>query len=157
MRSQHGFTFIELVITAAILAVLATAAVPMIELSLQRNKEQELRIALRQIREAIDAYKKAADEGKIALRADETGYPRKLEELVAGVEDIRSPDKRKMYFLRRLPPDPMFEGRIETAVQTWGKRSYESSAEAPREGRDIFDVYSFSKRKGLNGIAYDQW
>jgi general secretion pathway protein G len=157
MRRQFGFTFIELVITAAILGVLAAAAMPMIELSLQRGKEQELRLALRQIREAIDAYKKAVDEGRVAVQADESGYPRRLEELAAGVEDIKSADKRKIYFLRRLPADPMFEGRTAIAAETWGKRSYDSSADAPREGRDVFDVYSSSKRKGLNGIAYDQW
>ena len=157
MQHERGFTFIELVITVAILGVLAAAAMPMIELSLQRGKEQELRLALRQIREAIDAYKKAADEGKIARQADESGYPRRLEELSAGVEDIKDPGKRKIYFLRRLPADPMFEGRTEAAAETWGKRSYESSPDAPKEGRDVFDVYSLSKRKGLNGIAYDQW
>lgn len=157
MKRERGFTFIELVITVAILGVLAAAAMPMIELSLQRGKEQELRLSLRQIREAIDAYKKAADEGRIARQADESGYPRRLEELSAGVEDIRDPGKRKIYFLRRLPPDPMFAGQAEFAAETWGKRSYESSADAPKEGRDVFDVYSLSKRKGLNGIAYDQW
>jgi general secretion pathway protein G len=157
MQRQRGFTFIELVITAAILGVLAAAAMPMIELSLQRSKEQELRLALRQMREAIDAYKKAVDEGRIARQADENGYPRRLEELSAGVEDLKHPGKRKIYFLRRLPADPMFEGRTEIAAETWGKRSYESSPDAPKEGRDVFDVYSLSKRKGLNGIAYDQW
>lgn len=157
MRRERGFTFIELVITAAILGVLAAAAMPMIELSLQRGKEQELRLALRQMREAIDAYKKAADEGKIARQADESGYPRRLEDLSAGVEDLKHPGKRKIYFLRRLPADPMFEGQAEAAAETWGKRSYESSPDAPKEGRDVFDVYSLSKRKGLNGIAYDQW
>lgn len=157
MRRERGFTFIELVITVAILGVLAAAAMPMIELSLQRAKEQELRMALRQIREAIDAYKKAADEGKIARQADESGYPRRLEELSAGVEDLKSPGKRKIYFLRRLPADPMFGGRTEVAAETWGKRSYESSPDEPKEGRDVFDVYSLSQRKGLNGITYDQW
>jgi general secretion pathway protein G len=157
MRQERGFTFIELVITVAILGVLAAAAMPMIELSLQREKEQELRLALRQIREAIDAYKKAADEGKIARQADESGYPKRLEELALGVEDIKTPGKRKIYFLRRVPADPMFEGQAETAAATWGKRSYESPPDAPREGRDVFDVYSLSRRKGLNGIAYDQW
>ncbi len=157
MVRSSGFTFIELMITAAILGVLAVAAMPMIELSIQRTKEQELRLALRQIREAIDAYKRAADEGRIAREVDDSGYPKQLEQLEAGVEDIKDPGKRKIYFLRRLPADPMFEGQAEHAAQTWGKRSYESSADAPREGRDVFDVYSLSKRQGLNGIAYDRW
>lgn len=157
MQRERGFTFVELVVTAAILGVLAAAAMPMIELSLQRGKEQELRLAVRQIREAIDAYKKASDEGKIPRQVDESGYPKRLEDLAAGVENAKDVNKRKIYFLRRIPADPMFEGRTSTAAATWGKRSYESSAEAPREGRDVFDVYSLSKRKGLNGIPYNQW
>lgn len=157
LQRQSGFSFIELVITAAILGVLATAAMPLIELSLQRGKEQELRIALRKIRTAIDAYKTASDEGKIQKKVDESGYPKRLEDLVIGVEDAKDVNKKKMYFLRRLPPDPMFEGVAATAAETWGKRSYQSSADDPKEGPDVFDVYSLSKRKGLNGIPYHQW
>jgi general secretion pathway protein G len=156
-KRQSGFTFIELVITVAILGVLVAAATPMLELTLQRSKEQELRLALRQIREAIDAYKKAADEGRIVKKVDESGYPHKLEELASGIEDTQDPKKRKIYFLRRLPADPMFEGETANAASTWGKRSYESSADQPREGQDVFDVYSLSKRKGLNGIPYRDW
>jgi general secretion pathway protein G len=157
VRREGGFTFIELVITAAILGVLAAAAMPLLELSIQRTKEQELRIALRQIREGIDAYKKAVDEGKVQKLVDESGYPKRLEDLASGVEDVKDVKKRKIYFMRRLPADPMFEGSVSNAAATWGKRSYESSAEDPKEGRDVFDVYSLSKGKGLNGIPYNQW
>lgn len=157
MHRERGFTFIELVITAAILGVLAAAAMPMLELSIQRTKEQELRIALRQIREAIDAYKKAVDEGKIQKLVDDSGYPKRLEDLAGGMENIQDANKRKIYFLRRLPADPMYEGTAPSAAATWGKRSYESSAEEPRPGKDVFDVYSLSKGKGLNGIPYNQW
>lgn len=157
VHRERGFTFIEMVITAAMLGVLAAAAMPMLELSIQRTKEQELRIALRQIREGIDAYKKAVDEGRIQKIVDESGYPKRLEDLVSGVENVQDANKRKIYFLRRLPADPMFEGSASSAAATWGKRSYESSAEEPREGRDVFDIYSLSKGKGLNGIPYNQW
>ena len=157
MRSQGGFTFIELVMTAAILGILAAAAMPLLELTIQRNKEQELRIALRQIREGIDAYKRAVDEGKIAKQVDESGYPKRLEDLAAGVEDVKDANRKKIYFLRRLPADPMFSGNASSAAATWGKRSYESGPDDPREGREVFDVYSLNKGKGLNGIPYNQW
>jgi general secretion pathway protein G len=160
-RRSAGFSFIELIITAAILALLATTAMPMIELTVQHVREQELRTSLRHIREAIDAYKKAADEGKIEkdeLEFD-SGYPKTLESLVNGVPDITDAEgKRKLYFLRRIPPDPMYEGTAETApAQTWGKRSYASAAEAPQEGKDVFDVFSKSNRLGLNGAPYNAW
>jgi len=163
-RSCHGgFTLIELMVVLTIMAILATAAMPLRELVIQREKEQELRTALRQIRNAIDAYKQAVDDGRIEKKEDESGYPPMLEDLVIGVPDIKSTDKKVIYFLRRLPRDPMFEdldvaGIEETpAADTWGKRSYESSAENPQEGDDVFDVYSRSEAIGLNGIEYYKW
>ncbi|MCB1948882.1 type II secretion system protein [Nitrosomonas sp.] len=160
---HSGFTLIELMIVLAIMAVLATAAMPLRELSVKREKEHELRVALRQIRNAIDAYKQAVDDGHIEKKADESGYPSVLEDLVRGVPDIKSAEPKNIYFLRRLPRDPMFEdmdvaGIEQTpAAETWGLRSYESSAENPKEGDDVFDVYSLSDAVGLNGIEYSKW
>src|SRR5260221_2760081 len=95
----QGFTLIELVITVAIVALLASVALPVTELTVQRVKEQELRRTLRQIRDAIDAYKQASDEGRIRKSVGDSGYPRKLEELVEGLDDQQSPKKQKIYFL----------------------------------------------------------
>jgi len=152
----RGFTLIEMVITVAIVGILASAIVPVTQLAVQRVKEQELRDGLRQIRGAIDAYKKAVDEGRVVRRADETGYPRTLDRLVDGVEDLKTPDKKKIYFLRRMPSDPFAEPG-QTGGETWGKRSYASPPDAPAEGDDVFDVYSRSDRVGLNGLAYREW
>lgn len=154
--ARGGFTLVELVVTVAIVGVLATVTLPLAQLTVQRHKEQDLRLALRQIREAIDAYKRAADEGRIARRADESGYPRTLNALVAGVEDAKQLDRRKIYFLRRLPRDPFADGGSD-AAQTWGKRSYASAPDAPSEGADVYDVYSLAAGAGLNGVPYRIW
>jgi general secretion pathway protein G len=153
---MKGFTLIELVVTVAIIAVLASVALPLNELVAQRAQEQDLRRALRDLREAIDAYKQAADEGRVARRSGESGYPHRLEELVAGVEDQRNPRKDKIYFLRRLPRDP-FAAEDAAAADTWGKRSYASPPEDPRAGDDVFDVFSLSRATGLNGKPYREW
>ncbi|MFO7578694.1 type II secretion system protein [Nitrosomonas halophila] len=153
----RGFTLVELMIVVAIMAILASAAMPLQEMAVKREKERELRVALRQIRTAIDAYKLAADEGQVEKKADETGYPRKLEDLDMGVPDIKDPNKKKIYFMRRLPRDPMFQDSDVPAAETWGKRSYGSAPDSPEEGDDVYDIYSFSERVGLNGIPYNQW
>lgn len=153
---KNGFTLIELLVTVAIVAILASVAMPLLELSSQRVKEQELRQSLRDIRTAIDAYKQAVDEGRIQRSLDQSGYPPKLSALVDGTTDARSPAQKKIYFLRRIPKDP-FAADAEDGESSWGKRSYDSSSEAPREGRDIFDVYSLSERIGLNGVPYREW
>lgn len=153
---MRGFTLIELVVTVAIVGILAAAALPLTQIAAQRAKEQELHAALRQLRTAIDAYKLAADAGVIEKKADASGYPPALEALVAGVENIKQPERPRIYFLRRLPRDPFAEDGVG-AADSWGKRSYESPPEAPREGRDVFDVYSRSNGVGLNGTAVRDW
>ena len=156
-NTQTGFTLIEMAVTLAIVALLSTVALPMTELAVQRSKEQELRADLRIIRSAIDAYKQAWDEGRIATSLEKTGYPESLETLVEGVDDISSPEKRKIYFLRRIPRDPFSTDPTLTAAQTWGKRSYASSADDPQEGDDVYDVYTTAHGKDLRGIPYRDW
>lgn len=162
-KNQNGFTLIELMIVIAIMAILASVAMPLRELMVTREKEQILRTGLRQIRGALDAYKQAADEGRIMKIEGKSGYPARLEDLFVGVRDLKSSEKKYIYFLRRLPRDPMFKefnvtGVERTAdVDTWGKRSYDSAYDKPREGDDVFDVFSRSELVGLNGIPYNKW
>ena len=156
-KSGRGFTLIELVVTVAIVGILAMAAMPMMEMTAKRQKESELRFALRELRGGIDAYRRAVNEGKIEKKVDESGYPHRLEDLVRGVENILDPNKGKLFFLRRLPRDPFSDDPTLTAAQTWGKRSYASPPDAPLEGADVFDIYSLSSASGLNGIPYREW
>ena len=156
-RALRGFTIIEMVVTVAIIGLLASVALPLAELTVQRGKEQELRRSLREIRMAIDEYKKAADEGRVAKAADASGYPPSLEVLVQGVPAAKDPAKRPIYFLRRLPRDPLHEGNSDAAADTWGVRSYDSPPDAPREGKDVFDVYSRAAGTGINGVPYREW
>jgi general secretion pathway protein G len=152
-----GFTLIELVITVAIVAVLASVALPLHELVMQRSKEQDLRRALREIREAIDAYKEASDEGRIPKRIGESGYPKRLADLVEGVVDEKSPRKERIYFLRRLPRDPLASDPERAPADTWGKRAYASPPNEPSDGEDVFDVYSLATGNGINGRPYREW
>lgn len=154
---QKGFTFIELMITLAIMATLAMVAVPMAQVAVQREKERTLRAGLIEIREAIDAYKKAADSGRIKLGIGDSGYPKKLEELVEGVPDERSTTRQNMYFLRRMPRDPFSTREEQRAADTWAKRAYSSPPDNPSEGSDVFDVSSRSDLVGLNGVPLKQW
>lgn len=156
MKSD-GFTLIELVVTVAIVGLLATVAMPLVQLTAKRDKEHELRVALRDIRTAIDAYKRAADQGRIEQEADATGFPPSLELLVTGVEDATNPDHKKIYFMRRMPRDPFFPDASVDAVTTWGVRSYVSPAEDPQPGNDVYDVYSMANGHALDGSAYRDW
>lgn len=147
---MKGFTLIELLITVAIIALLATVAMPLAEVTVQRGKEADLRHSLREVRDAIDSYKRAVDEGKIEKALDKSGYPPTLAALVEGAVDKKDPKGGRMYFLRRIPNDPI-------TGQAWGLRAYASPADSPQAGQDVFDVYSRSDQVGLNGIAYKEW
>ncbi|MDP9877273.1 general secretion pathway protein G [Variovorax boronicumulans] len=157
MKSSRGFTLIEMMVTVVLVGILASVVVPLTEMTIQRGREQDLRMALREIRGAIDAYKRAGDEGRIYRSATTTGYPETLDVLVEGEPDLKDPAKRKIYFLRRVPRDPLNPDTKLAPAATWGKRAYASEADRPKEGDDVYDVYSTSKRIGLNGLPYAQW
>jgi general secretion pathway protein G len=145
-----GFTLIELLIVVAIVALLASVAAPLAELGWQRGKEQDLRHALREIRGAIDAHKRAAEDGQIEKKADASGFPESLAVLVDGVPGKADAKGSKIYFLRRIPKDPI-------SGEDWGLRSYASPADSPQAGKDVYDVYSRSDDIGLNRIPYRDW
>jgi general secretion pathway protein G len=158
LTGSRGFTLIELMMTVAIIGLLVTVALPMAELTVQRHKEQELRTSLREIRNAIDAYKQAMEDGRVQGGRNLSGYPPTLQVLVDGIADARSPDGKTMiYFLRRVPRDPFASDPALSNEETWGKRSYASSADNPEAGEDVFDVYTLAAGKGLNGIEYRKW
>ena len=152
----RGFTLIELLITVAILAMLAGGAMTFADIAVKRSREHELRAALREIRLAIDAYKAATDAGRVKKASDESGYPPTLFALTEGVSDATKPNAAKLYFLRRLPRDPMADASLP-ADATWGLRSYDSEPDNPRPGRDVFDVYSLSPKTSLGGRPYREW
>src|SRR5437773_7912571 len=133
---KQGFTLIEVLITAAIVATLASIALPLSELAAQRSKETELRRVLQQIRDALDAYKRASDEGRILRSADQSGYPPNLVALVEGVADVKSPSRATIYFLRRIPRDPLYADTTTPAERTWGLRGYESPPTDPKRSEE---------------------
>lgn len=149
----HGYTLVELLAVLAILSILAMGAAPLAELATQRQKEQALRDALWEIRGALDAYKRAVDNGQVPRAPGGSGYPPSLAALVDGV---RGGQGQILYFLRRLPRDP-FAPADGSAEATWALRSYDSPPEAPRPGVDVFDVQSRSGRVGSNGVPLKDW
>lgn len=146
-----------MLVTLALLAAMATIVVPLAQVHSQRQREQELRLALREIRGAIDAYKKAVEAGRIATSAASSGYPPSLELLVEGVQDQKDPKGRKIYFLRRIARDPFNDDTSIKESESWGLRAYASEPDEPAEGDDVYDVFSRSKLVGLNGVPYRQW
>ena len=152
----QGFTLIEMLVVLTLMAILAGAARPLLELSVQRSREYALRQALRTVRTALDAYKKAVELGTVAKSAEDSGYPPSLNALVAGVPDAKAVDGKKIYFLRRLPRDPFAEASLP-AAETWGLRAADSPPEEPRPGRDVFDIYSRSERRALDGTKVRDW
>lgn len=148
---MKGFTLIEMLIAVAIVALLATVALPLAEVTVQRNKEADLRRSLRDLRGAIDAYKRAVDEGRVEKQADRSGFPPTLDVLAEGVKDLKNPkSEAKIVFLRRVPRDPL-------TGEKWGLRSYASSADSPQAGDDVYDVFTKSGAVGLNGVPYKEW
>jgi general secretion pathway protein G len=165
--SQRGFTLIELVITLALVGIMALAIVPFSELIVQRQKEQQLSTALREIRTALDAYKDSSDVGLIDREANASGYPPSLTVLVTGVKNAKDPAGGLLMFLRHVPRDPFFTGEPDTAAEdTWNVRAYGQPPDgAATDGpslngeasTDVFDVSSKSDRVGINGVPYKQW
>lgn len=154
-RSARGFSLIELVVVLGLLGVLAMAVLPLAEMSQVRDKERELKRALWEIRDAIDAYKRAADAGEVAGAGGGSKYPPNLEILAEGVPDIKQGGQPR-FFLRRVPRDPFAPDAVEPA-KSWGLRSHASTAANPMPGVDVYDVYSRSERLGLNGVPLRQW
>jgi len=152
VKPQGGFTLLELVVTATVLLILASAVVPLARNGFKRQQELELRRSLREMRMAIDDYKKQAEQQKIkAPPAEANFYPESLELLVEGVPATGS-ISRKIRFLRRLPVDP-FNGKAE-----WGLRSTSDDANSTSwGGGHVYDVYSLSQGTGMNGIPYREW
>ena len=148
MKSERGFTLLELIIATAILVVLSSMAVPLARLTIQREKERRLRTDLWEMRDAIDRYKDAADRGGFQIKVDSQGYPPDLETLVKGV-DVQG---KKVRFLRKIPVDPM------TGNTEWGLRSMQDDADSDSwGGQSVFDVYTKSQGTGLDGTKYKDW
>jgi general secretion pathway protein G len=155
MRSQAGYTFVELLVVSAIVMLLASAVMPLARVTATRQREAELRRALRDIRTAIDKFKDAADAQQIAtleIKAGSEGYPADLEVLVDGVRVQNDATGRKLKFLRRVPVDPM------TRSSDWGKRSYQDDPDSTRwGGQNVFDVYTTFEGTALDGTKYRDW
>ena len=143
---------VELIVSFTIMALLTTMAVPLAAYKVKRDKERELRYALREIRKAIDAYKDASLANKIDVKLGTEGYPESLEILVQGVKMSQSPDGKVIKFLRRIPMDPM------TGTYDWGKRSMQDDPKSQSwGGQNVFDVYTKSTERARDGTPYAEW
>lgn len=160
---SRGFTFIELVITLALVGLLSMFALPLYEMTTTRMKESELRQALRTIRVGIDAYKAATDAGSLSREVGESGYPPSLEKLTEPLDLLGKRDlsgtiaSQRMVILRQLPRDPFSTDPAIPAAQTWNTRAYASRPDETQSGSDVFDVSSKSSRSALDGTAYSSW
>ena len=151
-NGQAGLTLVELIVAVALLALLSTIALPLARVQIKRERERELRLALREIRTAIDRYKEAADRGMFQVKLGTEGYPPDLEVLVEGVELANSPEGKRLKLLRRIPKDPM------TNSTEWGLRSYQDSPDSLSwGGQNVFDVYTQSQDIALDGTRYSEW
>lgn len=157
--TQRGFTLIELLVSLAIVALLATVALPLAQVVQARAKEAELRANLRVIRQALDAYKAAGDSGLIDKTAGASGYPASLDVLTTGVKRSAAFGFSAQPFivLRRVPRDPFFEDATVPNALTWNTRSYSSKPDNPQPGEDVFDVSSKSSKRALDGSRYGDW
>ena len=152
LRRQRGLTLMELIVATAILLILSTAALPLARVRLRRAQEADLRLALREIRTAIDRYKDASDLGKVQIELGTEGYPKDMESMVEGVTIVNSPTEMKLRVLRRIPRDPM------TNSTDWGLRSYQDEPDsASWGGENVFDVYTKSQGIALDGTNYKDW
>jgi len=150
---RNGFSLIELLITLAVIGVLAALTVPVADLAVRRTREDDLRQGLRELRNAIDAYKRASDEGRIPKGGGESGYPPNLSLLAEGVLDVT---RKPIYFIRRIPRDPFADGTARPE-DSWRTRAYEDPPGMFRPGRDVFDVASSSDEIGTDRIPYREW
>lgn len=155
LKRYKGFTLIELLVALTLLALLVSSAAPLVQMNAKRHKEQELKKALWQMRDAIDAYKQAVDDGQIKKSLDENGYPTSLQILVNGVENNLDPKKRKLRFMRNIPRDPFADDESLSADETWVKQSYEGGDGAMTA--DVYDVHSRSNQIGINQQPYREW
>jgi general secretion pathway protein G len=148
-KNEPGFTLLELIVAATILSILTLMALPLARVTIQREREKELRQALWEMRDAIDRYKDAVDRGAFQSKVDSGGYPPDLETLVKGVE---AQGGKKIRFLRSIPVDPM------TKSKEWGMRSMQDDPDSDSfGGQSVFDVYTKSTGTGLDGTKYKDW
>jgi general secretion pathway protein G len=162
-RPSGGFTLIELVITVALVGLMAVMALPLYDVATTRMKESDLRHALRTIREGLDTYKAAVEEGRLAGEPETSGYPPSLDVLTEPLELISKRDlsgslvTRRLVILRQLPRDPFHPDIDVPAAQTWRTRAYASRSNEPQTGNDVYDVWSWSDRTALDGTKYSNW
>lgn len=157
LGTEKGLTLIELVIVVAIIGILASAVAPLANLSKKRAKEFELKRTLRILRSGIDKYKKAYDNKNIDNEIGRSGYPESFLELIEGVKDVKDPNGRMIYFLRRLPRDPMSTNEFIPPEETWEIRAYDNEPDDFSGGEDIYDIRSSSDNIALDGTAYKEW